>query len=64
MSDTNVLTKNKPKIDKTKETTVTSQRVYDKANISAFKVEIKNISWSEVLNETNNSEKVFNTFIY
>ena len=45
------------------EATVTYQRVYSETNISAFKNAVKNLSWKEVLNETNDPEKAFNEFL-
>ena len=47
----------------TNETTVTYQREYNKANIESFKDAVKNISWNEVLNESNDSEKAYNEFL-
>ena len=46
----------------TNETTVTYQREYNKANIESFKDAVKNISWNEVLNESNDPEKAYNEF--
>ena len=47
----------------TNETTVTYQREYNKANIESFKDAVKNISWNEVLNESNDPEKAYNEFL-
>ena len=51
------------KIRNENEATVIYQRVYSETNISKFKNTIKNLSWKEVLNETNDPEKAFNTFL-
>ncbi len=40
----------------TNETSVTYEREYNKANIESFKQAVKNISWNEVLNESNDPE--------
>ena len=48
---------------KTKNVTdVIYQRLINKANTDAFKEEIKNISWNNILNETNNPEKAYQEF--
>ena len=57
--NTNIFGKNR----NANEATVTYQRVYSETNISAFKNAVKNISWKEVLNETNDPEKAFNEFL-
>ena len=57
--NTNIFGKNR----NANEATVTYQRVYSETNISAFKNTVKNISWKEVLNETNDPEKAFNEFL-
>ena len=45
------------------ETQVTYQRQYNKAKIEAFKDAVKNISWNEVLNESNDPGKTYNEFL-
>ncbi len=57
--NTNIFGKNR----NTNKATVTYQRVYSETNISAFKNAVKNISWKEVLNETNDPEKALNEFV-
>jgi hypothetical protein len=47
----------------TNETTVTYQRDFNKANIESFKDAVKNISWNEVLTESNDPEKAYNEFL-
>ena len=56
---TNIFVKNR----NANEDTVTYKREYNENNISAFKNAIKNLSWKEVLNETNDPEKAFNEFL-
>ena len=59
MFNTNIFGKSR----KSNEVTVTYQRLYSESNIEAFKDAIKNISWEEVLNETNDPEKAFTEFM-
>jgi hypothetical protein len=59
MFNTNIFGKSR----KSNEVTVTYQRLYSESNIEAFKDPIKNISWEEVLNETNDPEKAFTEFM-
>jgi hypothetical protein len=63
MFNINILAKIMSKTGKITENAAVRQRNYNKANISAFKDAIKNVSWSEVLNEKNSSEKAFNEFM-
>ena len=63
MFNINILAKIMSKTGKITENAAIRQRNYNKANISAFKDAIKNVSWSEVLNEKNSSEKAFNEFM-
>ena len=51
MFNINILAKIMSKAGKITENAAIHQRNYNKANISAFKDAIKNVSWSEVLNE-------------
>ena len=43
--------------------TVTYQRIFSKININTFINEVKNTSWNEILNESNDPEKACNQFL-
>ena len=43
--------------------TVTYQRIFSKININTFINEVKDTSWNEILNESNDPEKVCNQFL-
>ena len=43
-------------------TDIIYQRLINKANTDAFKEEIKNISWNNILNEANDPEKAYQEF--
>ena len=58
MFNTNIFGKNRNICENTE----TCQRVDGNAKIEAFKDIVKNLSWKEVLNETNDAEKAFNAF--
>ena len=59
MFNTNIFGKNRNICENTE----TCQRVYSNSKIEAFKNIVKNLSWKEVLNETNDAEKAFNVFM-
>ena len=43
--------------------TVTYQRIFSKININTFINEVKDTSWNEILNESNDPEKACNQFL-
>ncbi len=57
--NTNIFVKNR----NTNEDTITYSREYNDNDIREFKSAVENLSWKEVLNETNYPEKAFDEFL-
>lgn len=63
VSDIDIFEKNRCKYGKNTENTLIIQRVYNMANVSAFKDAIKKVSWNEVYWNTYNTEHAFDQFM-